>query len=453
MNFFSLSTPVKLTIGFLSLYIFGSLLIFGYLNYQLSATLTLQIDRALKDQQTLMLLKQHDSGYRGMVQAVDNEISSKGKEDRAYRVVDAKGKTLFEIGGLFLPEMKPFKGIKEITLGGLGNEKDKTDARVIAFPLSDKLNMFVAIGTRQLQQLKQELWLTFVKTEILIVLLGAAVGFWLTQRFHGRIESFNQLAKQIVKSGDLSSRMPVAGNDEFASLAINVNAMLERIDRLVQGIRQVSDNIAHDLRTPLTRLRADVEVALRQQDPEIDHATLERVLEELENMQTIFNSLLSLGQAEAGGMRIKRKEVDITAFLGEMVELYAPSAEEHGLELKSEIASDIHLRVDRQLIAQALSNLFDNALKYVPEGGTLQLRASQKDNIVEIVLEDNGPGIPPEMREKIFERFSRIDPSRTLSGSGLGLALVRAFIELHNGSVDVYESPLGGAAFRIILPT
>ena len=452
MNF-SVSTPVRITLGFLSLYVLGSLLIFGYLNFQLSSTLTGQIDKALKDQQTLLILQQHDAGYRGMLHIIDNDISSKGKEDRAYRILDARGKVMFEIGGMFLPEMKPFSGIKEVDLSGLGNAEDKTTARVISFPLLGKMHMFIAIGTRPIQQLKQELWLAFVKTEILIVLLGVAVGLWLTHRFNSRIESFNQLARQIVKSGDLSSRMPVSGNDEFATLAINVNAMLERIDRLVQGIRQVSDNIAHDLRTPLTRLRADVEVALQQHDPVTDHETLERVLDELENMQTIFNSLLSLGQAEAGGMRIKKKELDLSAFLGEMVELYSPSAEENGLELQSEVEPDIKLRADRQLLAQAVSNLFDNALKYVPEGGKIRLRASKKENKVEIVLEDSGPGIPPEMREKIFERFARVDPSRTLPGTGLGLALVRAFIELHNGNVDVYESPLGGAAFTITLPT
>jgi len=255
-----------------------------------------------------------------------------------------------------------------------------------------------------------------------------------------------------VKSGDLSSRMPVDGSDEFATLALNVNAMLERIERLVQGIRQVSDNIAHDLRTPLTRLRSDVEVALQHHDPETDRATLERVLDELENMQTIFNALLSLGQAEAGGMRIKRKDLDLSAFLSEMVELYTPSAEEHELQLESAIAPDMKMRADRQLLAQALSNLFDNALKYVPEGGKILLRAAINENRIEIVLEDSGPGIPPEMREKIFERFTRLDPSRTLPGTGLGLALVRAFVELHNGNVSVHESPLGGAAFIVTLP-
>ena len=447
-----LSTPVRLTLGFLTLYILGSLLIFGYLSFQLSNTLTEQIDRSLQDQQTMLLMQQHDAGYRGMLHVIDNEIASKGKDDRAYRILDARGKVIFEMGGLFLPELKPFRGIKEITLNESGNADDKSSARVISFPLSGKMHAYIAISTHQLQKLKQEFWIAFVKTEILIVLLGAAVGLWLTQRFHAQIETFNQLAKSIVKSGDLSSRMPVDGNDEFATLALNVNAMLERIERLVQGIRQVSDNIAHDLRTPLTRLRADVEVALQQHDPETDHATLERVLDELENMQTIFNALLSLGQAEAGGMRIKRKELDLSAFLGEMVELYAPSAEEHDMQLESDIEPGMMMRADRQLLAQALSNLFDNALKYVPEGGKILLRAAKKENKIEIVVEDSGPGIPPEMREKIFERFTRIDPSRTLSGTGLGLALVRAFVELHNGNVGVYESPLGGAAFIITLP-
>ena len=231
-------------------------------------------------------------------------------------------------------------------------------------------------------------------------------------------------------------------------------ALLRRqLVSVTQSSRQTGDNIAHDLRTPLTRLRADVEAALRHDDAEMHRATLERVLDEIQNMQNIVNALLTLGQAEAGAMKVRKKTVDLSGLLEELIELYMPSAEERRLTLQGRISPNLNIEADRQLLARIFANLFDNELKYVPAGGTILLTALARGPHVEILVEDDGPGIPVEMRDKIFERFSRLDPSRTLSGgSGLGLSLVKAFAQLLQGEVRVVESSLGGAAFILTLP-
>jgi signal transduction histidine kinase len=235
-------------------------------------------------------------------------------------------------------------------------------------------------------------------------------------------------------------------------LATNMNAILDKMEKLFQGIRQVSDNIAHDLRSPLTRLRADVEVTLQESDPKQYRLTLERVLVELQNMQEIFQSLLSLGQAEAGSLKIRKKLLNLAQLLEDIIELYGPLAEDKGLVFDARIAPDLAIEGDRQLLAQALSNLLDNAVKYVPEGGKIVLTAEMHGDKAEIHLDDSGPGIPPEMRKKVFDRFVRVDPSRTLPGTGLGLSLVKAFIELHQGNITLSDSTLGGTSFIIVLP-
>ncbi|MBU1977901.1 MAG: HAMP domain-containing histidine kinase [Gammaproteobacteria bacterium] len=260
-------------------------------------------------------------------------------------------------------------------------------------------------------------WLSLV---LLLCLLGGVAGFWWLQRRR-------QQQKEALLRRQLVS--------------------------VTQSSRQTGDNIAHDLRTPLTRLRADVEDALRHDDSEMHRATLERVLDEIQNMQNIVNALLALSQAEAGVMRVRKKTVDLSGLLEELIELYIPSAEERQLTLQGRIAPNLNIEADRQLLARIFANLFDNELKYVPAGGTILLTALASGPHVEIRVEDDGPGIPVEMRDKIFERFARLDPSRTLSGgSGLGLSLVKAFAQLLQGEVRVVESSLGGAAFILTLP-
>ena len=448
-----LTTPVRLTLAFTGLYILGTLLIFVFLDYQLRVVLVGQVDKSLIDQQNLLSVQHKEAGLPAMFRAIRAELLSRGQSDRTYRVFDAKGIKLLEAGELQLPTIIPEgTGIQEVEAGLNLVEHIPVKARLLSVTLDGRTKVQIAKSMQATDELMASFRSAFITTVGLILLLGLAGGWWLAKRFWNQIESFNQMAMKIVNSGNLACRMPVTGNDEFSVLATNMNAMLDKMEKLFQGIRQVSDNIAHDLRSPLTRLRADVEVTLQENNPKLFRATLERVLAELQNMQEIFQSLLSLGQAEAGSLKIRKKPLNLSQLLEDIVELYGPLAEDKGQIFEANVNEGIEVEGDRQLLAQALSNLLDNAVKYVPEGGNIVISAEFKDEKAWIRLDDNGPGIPQEMRRKVFDRFVRVDPSRTLPGSGLGLSLVKAFIELHQGNITLSDSALGGTSFVIMLP-
>ncbi len=448
-----LTTPVRLTLAFTALYIVGTLLIFFFLDFQLRVALVAQVDKSLLAQKRLLTHEFKETGFPDIFRAIRAELLSRGQSDWTYRVFDAKGAKLLEAGELQLPSAMPAaSGMHDVNVTLTMGAGVPVRARLLNFTLPGKVEVQIAKSLQPADELIASFRSAFFITVALILLLGLAGGWWLAKRFWHQIESFNQMAMKIVNSGNLASRMPVTGNDEFSVLATNMNAILDKMEKLFQGIRQVSDNIAHDLRSPLTRLRADVEVTLQENDPKLFRLTLERVLTELQNMQEIFQSLLSLGQAEAGSLKIRKKPLNLSELLEDIVELYGPLAEDKGQLFEANIAEKIEIEGDRQLLAQALSNLLDNAVKYVPEGGKIVLSATFKDDKAVVRLDDSGPGIPQDMRRKVFDRFVRVDPSRTLPGSGLGLSLVKAFIELHQGHITLADSKLGGTSFTIVLP-
>jgi len=444
------SASLRLVVSLLVVYLSSTALIFFFLEYQLESTLAKGVDLSLQEERNLLQVQYHDYGMVGLRRSVQGELDSDGSQHHAFRVIARNRRIILQPRGKPLPTLEPFSGVREMDLD---TDDDRSRrVRVMSFPVGDGMTGFIATSMGPVGSLIDEFRYTFLVTSSLVSLFGLELGILLARRFRGKIEAFNRHTRQIVASGDLSSRMPVSGRDEFCELAANMNAMLERIEKLVQGIHQVSDNIAHDLRTPLTRLRADVQVSLQQKDAAQHRDTLERVLLELEKMQAIFNSLLAISRAESGGVQVKRTVVNFSGLLAEMLELYGPSAEDHGLAMSDAIAPGLLVHGNRQLLAQVLSNLLDNALKYVPQGGKIRVTARLRNQHVRVLVEDSGPGIPDDMHEKVFERFARLDPSRTVAGVGLGLSLAKAFVELHHGKLRVGRSKLGGSAFGMDFP-
>jgi len=279
--------------------------------------------------------------------------------------------------------------------------------------------------------------------------LGLAGGVLMSRNLLRRIEAVNAVARSIM-AGDLTHRVALRGSgDELEQLAANVNAMLDQIERLLAGMRQVTDNIAHDLRGPLHRLRTRLEVTLAQPADTADYrAALEDTVAEAEALLNTFNALLSIAELDAGTAPATLERLDLGRLVADVAELYAPVAEEQGLIFRLEPAADLPVRGERHLLSQALSNLLDNAIKYTPRGGTVTVSVRRANGSCDAVVADTGPGIPDADRERVQDRFVRLEASRHQPGSGLGLSLVRAVARVHGGRLLLEDN---GPGLRAVL--
>ncbi len=285
----------------------------------------------------------------------------------------------------------------------------------------------------------------------LVVVLGLAGGFFVSRRVLSRIDAMTGTA-QTIMAGDLAGRLPVAGtDDELDRLANHVNAMLDRIVALMRGLSEVSDNIAHDLKTPLTRLRNRCEQALRSATTATDYrAALESTIEESDGLIRTFDALLMIARAESGHARDNMTDFDAAEIARDVSELYEPLAEQKGLALKLDAGSSAPMHGNRELVGQALANLVDNAIKYAEPAGKLNSERAQilvtAGNIgdhITLTVSDHGPGIPEADRDRVVDRFVRLEQSRSQPGSGLGLSLASAVARLHGGELKLEDNQPG----------
>lgn len=292
--------------------------------------------------------------------------------------------------------------------------------------------------------------------------LGLATAYLISRLVLKRIEAINLAAAEIM-AGDLSRRVPVAGSgDELDGLAVNLNAMLDRIEQLMAGLREVSDNIAHDLKTPLNRMRNRVEAALRDGVPSLHREALERTIEEADELIRTFNALLLIARLEASGSGETASAIDLGRLIASVADLYAPVAEEAGLRLEVEAGDGPVVMANRQLLGQAIANLIDNAIKYAPPEpaaasdlpavfSPIRITLTWLDGDIAVTVADRGPGIAAADRERALRRFVRLDASRSRPGTGLGLSLVAAVARMHGGRV-MLDDNAPGLKVTLVLP-
>jgi len=279
---------------------------------------------------------------------------------------------------------------------------------------------------------------------VLVVILGLAGGLLVSRNVARGMAGLSEVVSK-VEAGDLDARAPVRGvRDEYDELAAGLNAMLDRVERLMGGLRHAGDAIAHDLRSPLTRMRARLEAAMLEveagkTDPT---AALAQALEDSDQVLKTFNAVLAISRLQAAGQAPNPEPFDPSALAASVSELYEPLCEEKAVAFAAELSRGLTVKGNREFIAQALANLLDNAVKYTPEGGAVMLRTRRRSSgEIEFSVTDTGPGVPEEDRPRVIERFVRLERSRHQPGAGLGLSLVAAVAEAHGGRVELSEGP------------
>ena len=439
------TTTFRLALIYLVLFMASVGVVLGYVYWRTAILLDTQTDETIEAEvQGLAEL------YRaGRLETLIRTIDARSRDEGAsvYLVVDPSGKRL--VGNL---GREP-KG-RETRPGWIEfdykvRDRDRVEihtARARLFRLVGGLRLLVGRDIESLHRYDVTMRAALVWALGITLVLGLLGGILVSRHALARIEAITRTSRTIM-SGDLSGRVPLTGSgDELDRLSENLNRMLEEIERLMGATREVTDNIAHDLRTPLTRLRARLEDALRGQEGPEDREALAANLEEVEALIATFNALLSIARLEVGPGHGELEVIDIAPSIRDAAELYQPLAEEAGVNVTISVDDHLNARANRQLIGQAVANLLDNAMKYgaATDGpSSISVTAARAGDRIQIIVSDNGEGIPPQDRERSLDRMVRLESSRSAPGSGLGLALVAAIAWHHGAKFELADAEPG----------
>ncbi|MBV8805597.1 MAG: HAMP domain-containing histidine kinase [Sinobacteraceae bacterium] len=403
-----------------------------FMRHQIDDSVTSEINEIFADSQSRSL-----DDVRVVVQAL-----SRHPAGFHYLLEDSSG----HVRAGNLPAVDPEEGVREWDAAPHhhGHEQPYASLRGRGILLPDGGYLFVGWSTHQLIEMEEMVVGAFSWGLAACIVLALAGGLVMSGRLMSRIETVSNTSRNIIGE-DLRQRLPVTqAGDELDHLAVSINTMLDRIQALMEDLRQVTTNIAHDLRTPLTRLRQRLELAsLREVDVETVRQTLSSTVHEIDSILSIFSALLHIAQLEAGSRRAGFKAVDLSGLLATSAELYRPMAEENGQTLSEDIEESLTVQGERELLMQLFANLIENALRHSPRGSSVAIVARKTNELVTVSVVDNGPGIPENMRTKVLQRFVRLESSRTTPGSGLGLSLANAIVKAHEATLELSDARPG----------
>jgi signal transduction histidine kinase len=455
------TTAFRLTLVYLFLFAVFAASLLGYFAWNTRRLINEQIITTVNGEVGEISKIYARRGLWGVERAIENRALRPGAN--LYLLTTPAGQAVASNVGSLAPGVMATTGWSETRYRRL-DEQDEEDHRalVLVTELSGGFRLLIGRDLEERRRLFGIVASAAQWSVLIVVVLGLGGGIFVARRVLRRIDAMTGTTQRIM-AGDLSGRLPVGrSGDELDRLAENLNAMLERIEALMMGLKEVSDNIAHDLKTPLTRLRNRAEEALAKSGNEVDYrAALERTIEESDGLIRTFNALLMIARAESGQARGNMHDFDAAEVAAGIHELYEPLAEDDGMSLHVKTASS-PLHGNRELISQALANLVENAIKYgkpvvrpidpeaVAATKEILIEARREGDAMLLSVTDHGPGIPEADRKHAVERFVRLEASRTLPGCGLGLSLASAVATLHGGELRLGDAHPGLVATLVI---
>jgi len=440
------SSAFRITLVYVLLFGLSVSIILGFVYWSTIVYKTNQTDVDINTEIQELTDVYNRKGYPGLVTLLSERVQPRPGDSTLYLLADYQFQPLVSnMTGWPRVAVDRKGGWLDFRLSHLRDEDDKEfGARARAVLLDNRYNLLVGQGMKDLSTLKALVGRALIWGLLLTVALGIIGGLMMRRTLSSRLGAINQTSRKIMQ-GDLRRRIITSGTgDEFDELAGNLNSMLDQIEHGMEGVRRVSDNIAHDLKTPLARLKNRVEelkfqVAGRAQE----ELAVDQIIHEADGLLATFNALLRIARIEYSEQRKGFKSVDLNSVLYDLLELYEPLIEEKGQNLNVELSQTMEISADRDMLFQAFANLIDNAIKYTPDQGVITIRSVNEGSNWHVEIADNGPGIPQEEHEKVVLRFYRLDQSRTTPGSGLGLALVFAVLKLHKLNLSFADNSPG----------
>jgi len=384
------------------------------------------------------VVREYAEGGMGDLASSIRKRESRPHNNFSYAVIARDGRQL--LGSTWLAPVGA--GIHSVMVRRHGGPLQP--GRVLGTPLGNGAIFYVVIDSEELNRLEDQILLLFGGGFLLVMLMGAGSALLMGRHLKRRLERI-EVTAQAIRAGDLGSRVAVgADDDEFDRVGRSLNAMLDRIDGLVTDLRQVSSDVAHDMRTPLARLRGEIEAGLNAApDATAQHRALERALERSDALLTLFNAILRIAEVEGQSSADFAETIDLAALAGAACDMYAPAIEDGGRTLRLDVEQPAHVTGNRELLTQAISNLLDNAQSHTPDGTAITVTVSGQGPEARIMVSDNGPGVAAADRTRIALRFVRLDKGRSKPGHGLGLNLVATIARAHGGGLRFEDNAPG----------
>ena len=428
------SAAFRLALAYASLFTSSALLLLGFIYWATAGYMLRQVDETIDTEIRVLAERYRLTGLAGLTALIQERASQEPPGPTIYLLADLSYTPL--VGNVSRwPVLEPnATGWLNFPLRVEGHW-----ARAKLFRLRGDFHLLVGRDMYELETLRGQLLRTLVWGLALTIGLALIGGLLVSRGRLKRIRAINDAISGIV-TGDLSRRIPrEQQDDDIGTLVERVNGMLDELERLVEGVRRVSDGIAHDLRTPLSRLRNELERLREDQKEELSRKAVERAIAEADGLMSTFKALLRIARIESGERVAAFMNIDLSELIDDVAELYQPLFEDAGRTFTLASDGSVTVHGDRDLLFQAIANLLDNALKYTKEGGRAALALSAEGNRAIIEVSDDGPGIPVQERATVLQRFYRLDESRATPGAGLGLALVTAVTELHHTELQLKD--------------